>query len=74
MLGRLIVLKSHISQTVLRINRGTDLRKNPPLFQKNDFGFILKKDQGSKFSLQYLVITSRGLMGWVFADDVQEVT
>lgn len=74
MLGRLVALKSQLSQTVLRLNRGTDLRRNPPLFRAGEFGFVLTTEQGSKFSLQCLIMSSRGLVGWVYADDVQEIT
>jgi len=73
MLGRLVTLKPHLSQTVLRINKGTDLRRNPPLFKMGEFGFVLLSEQGSKFSLQCLIMSSRGHIGWVFADDIRVV-
>jgi hypothetical protein len=73
MIGRLVALKPHLDQIVLRINRGTDLRRHPPLLKRGEFGFVLLKDQGSKFSFQYYIMSSCGQVGWVFADDVQEI-
>lgn len=70
---QIVKLKSHVVRTTLRRGSFLELRKNSAIFREKDIAFVLREEMSARSLLQLMVITSTGGVGWIFANDVEEV-